>query len=103
MNFRLTDYWTSSPGIAVLDSQWHDFQAWLQALGFTVLRDHGAAQKGCSCGLVAARVATWLKGANRDFMTHPTPQATSWEVIAEAKSPNVLNACHTSISLPDPI
>ena len=41
-------------------------------LNFEVVRDYGAKQIGSSCGIVAARVSSWLKEskpeANSDFM-----------------------------------
>ena len=85
MRFRLTDYFTNCPGRAVLNSQWADLHTWLRLLGFhDVFFDHGAQQYGYSCGVVAARVATWLRNAGDNFMTYDTRGAVSFEVLEQA-------------------
>jgi len=55
-------------------------------MGFTVKRDHNAKQHGSTCGLVAARVTTWLHDSGSDFMTATTTEAVNWPVIEEANT-----------------
>ena len=85
MRFRMADYFTNRPGRAVLNSQWADLHTWLRLLGFDDdLFDHGAQQHGYSCGVVAARVATWLRNAGDNLMTYDTRGAVSFEVLEQA-------------------
>ena len=56
-------------------------------LGFDdVFFDHGARKYGCSCGVVAARLATWLRNAGDNFMTYDTRGAVSFEVLVQANT-----------------
>ena len=56
-------------------------------LGFTVRLDHSAKQIGSSCGIVAARVVTWLRESGDSFMDHDThDMATIWDHIPPANT-----------------
>ena len=89
MTIRLTDYFvriTDQGNIAELKDQWTTFSKWLLQLGFTVRLDHSAKQIGASCGIVAARVVTWLRGSGDSFMDHDTHMATIWNHIPQANA-----------------
>ena len=86
LRLRLTDYFrgTSHGGT------WDPLVKWLQSLNFEVVRDYGATVIGSSCGIVAARVSSWLKQskpeANSDFMRLDTRGAVSRDVLRHANS-----------------
>jgi len=94
--FRLTDYWTSSVGTPT--HNWALERDWLRSLGFETHFDHGAKQVGLSCGVVASRVATWLRDTDADFMELDTTGAVSMDVLGEANT--VLRA--NDVPLPEP-
>jgi hypothetical protein len=85
MRMRVTDYLAN----AWSSRQWEQLTTWAESLGFTVVRDHGAVQIGVSCGIVAARVATWLHNGFGDepvgdFMSVVTTGAVAPEILKEA-------------------
>jgi hypothetical protein len=89
MNIKLTDYYvraTDQGNVAMLKDQWATFSIWLRHLGFTVKLDHSAKQIGSSCGIVAARVATWLRESGDSFMDHDTHSAVLWTHIHPANT-----------------
>ena len=89
MTIRLTDYFvriTNQGNITELKDQWAKFSTWLRQLGFTVKLDHSAKQIGASCGIVAARVVTWLRESGDSFMDHDTHMATIWNHIPQANA-----------------
>ena len=79
MRLRITDYFYSSANHAT----WERLETWATSLGFEVVRDHGAAQIGASCGIVAARVLTWLKSDQDDLMLQETTSAASPTVLRQ--------------------
>ena len=79
MRLRITDYFYSSANHAT----WERLETWATSLGFEVVRDHGSAQIGVSCGIVAARVLTWLKYGQEDFMIQDTTSAASPAVLRQ--------------------
>ena len=107
MTIRLTDYFvrvTDQGNIAELKEQWATFSHWLRQLGFTVKLDHSAKQIGASCGIVAARVVTWLRESGESFMDHDTHMATQWNHIHPANTAlaNDIN-CKTPAFKHDPM
>jgi hypothetical protein len=86
LRLRLTDYFrgTSSGGT------WEPLLKWLHSLNFEIVRDYGASQIGNSCGIVAAKVSSWLKEskpeANSNFMHLNTWNAVSRNVLRHANS-----------------
>jgi len=79
MRLRITDYFYNTANRAT----WKRLETWATSLGFEVVRDHGAAQIGASCGIVAARVLTWLKSGQEDFMIQDTTSAASPAVLRQ--------------------
>ena len=86
MRLRLTDYFAPTS----YGGTWDPFVQWLKSLNFDVVRDHGAAQIGVSCGIVAARISSWLKESepedNSNFMLLDTKKAVSRKVLRHANS-----------------
>ena len=86
LRLRLTDY----HGPTSTGGTWNPFVKWLKSLNFEVVRDHGAEQIGSSCGIVAARISSWLKESkpenNSNFMRLDTKKAVSREVLRHANS-----------------
>lgn len=86
LRLRLTDYFRGTS----YSGTWDPLVKWLQSLNFEVVRDYGAKQIGSSCGIVAAKVSSWLKQskpeANSDFMHLDTRGAVSPEVLRHANS-----------------
>ena len=86
MRMRLTDYLSGSRQ----NAHWKNLETWARSFGFEVMRDHAATQIGSSCGIVACRVATWLKrgksgtGSPPDFMTLETTEAVSPDFIYDS-------------------
>ena len=107
MTIRLTDYFvriTNQGNIAELKDQWAKFSTWLRQLGFTVKLDHSAKQIGASCGIVAARVVTWLRESGDSFMDHDTHLATAWDHIYPANTALANDIyCKTSAFKLDPM
>ncbi len=81
MRMRLVDYLESNRNSAL----WASLESWARGFGFEVRRDHSATQIGAACGIVAARVVTWLK-ASENFMEHDTSGAVSSDIIRTANT-----------------
>ena len=86
LRLRLTDYFSGTS----YGGTWEPLLKWLQSLNFEVVRDYGASQIGSSCGIVAAKVSSWLKEskpeANSNFMRLNTREAVSPNVLRHANS-----------------
>ena len=81
LRMRLVDYLDANE----YSTLWASLESWAQDIGFDVFRDHSASQIGVSCGIVAARVVTWLK-ASQNFMEEDTTGAVSSEVLRTANT-----------------
>ena len=81
LRMRLVDYLNANLNSAL----WASLESWAQGIGFDVFRDHSASQIGVACGIVAARVVTWLK-ESRNFMEHDTSAAVSSDVLRIANT-----------------
>jgi len=89
MTMRVVDFWSDG------NLRHGDFISWAEELGFTVNTDFSTPQTkqiGVSCGMVACRVATWLRhgtleqNGDFDFMTIDVSEAVEEEVIRASNS-----------------
>jgi hypothetical protein len=79
LNFRITDYYNGTKY-----TTWTYLIRYLKNLGFNVVLDNLSTQIGYSCGIVAQKVNTMLRGVNpNERMTHDTSASVDITVIQE--------------------